>query len=164
MIEDKGAAIATRAAQLKAKLQQFKDQVKAKIVEKINATLARINQNQTDQMKKHLDKMSGILTKVESRVNEASSSGQSTASASAAIATAKEAIASASAAITVQAGMDYTIQVSSESAVRADAKLARDKLHGDLKNVRLLVIGAKQSVAKAIMIAATTLKGVKLGQ
>lgn len=163
-LEERRAEIASRAAQLRTRLGQFRDQVKAKIVERINTVLDQINQRQTQQMKKHLDKMSELLAKVENRVNEASSSGQNTASASAAVTNAKEAIASASTAVDEQMGNDYTIEVSTESAVRKDAKEARDALHQDLREVRSLVIAAKQAVANAIRVTAQTLKGLKIGQ
>lgn len=157
-------AIATRAAELKAKLQKFKDKVKASMVERINETFKRVNQNQTDQMRRHLDKMSAILTKLQTRVNETSSAGQDTSSANAAINDAKLTIASASSAVDSQASMDYTIKVSSESAAKSDTKLVRDKLHSDLQSARRLVIAAKQAVAQAIKTVAQTLKGVKYGQ
>src|SRR3989344_862832 len=163
-LSEKRAEIASKAAILKERLQNFKDKIKAATVQRISDTLNKINQNQTTQMQKHLDKMSGMVTRLESRINEAPGAGQSTASASAALNDAKQAIASASAAVTTQAGMDYTISVSSESAVRADSKQSRDKLHNDLKSVRQLVINAKQAVAKTIMTVAKTLGGVKSGR
>lgn len=163
-INEKRAEIASKAAILREKLQNFRDKIKAATVQRISDTLNRINQNQTGQMQKHLDKMSGMITRLESRVAEASGAGQNIASASGAVNDAKEAIASASAAVTAQAGMDYTISVSSESAVRVDAKQQRDRLHNDLKSVRQLVINAKQAVAKTIMTVAKTLGGVKSGR
>ena len=163
-LEMRRAEIASKAAQLRQRLQQFKDQTKALLVDRINTVLDQINQRQTQQMKKHLEKMSAILDRVEERVNEATTSGQNTASASAAINDANEAIASASAAVDEQMAMDYTIAVSTESAVRVDAKKARDALHQDLRDVRSLVIAAKQAVANAIKVTATTLKGLKIGQ
>jgi ABC-type transporter Mla subunit MlaD len=163
-LEMRRTEIASKTAQLRLRLQQFKDQTKASLVDRINTVLDQINQRQTQQMKKHLEKMSDILDRVGNRVNQVSSDGQDTASASAAVADAREAIASASAAVDEQMTNDYTIEVSTESAVRADAKEARDALHQDLRDVRSLVIAAKQAVANAIKITATTLKGLKIGQ
>ncbi|MBI4038255.1 hypothetical protein HY387_01240 [Candidatus Daviesbacteria bacterium] len=150
--------IATRAAALKLKLQAFRDQNKAKRVEKINETLAMINKKRTDHFVKFLDNAQRISNKLEDRVNEAEASGKDTTVAKAAIADAKTAIQAAKAAVLDQADNDYTIEVSSEKTVREDAKAARDSLRNDLGNLRKQVVEAKQAVAKAIQVAATTLK------
>lgn len=127
--------IASKEAALKTRLQQFKNKKKAEIAERVNTNLNKINQNQTDQMKKHLDKMSAILDKLEART---------------AVDPARAVIASASAAVTAQAQNDYTIQVTTETKVRTDAQMQRTKLHSDLSSVRKAVIDAKQAVANAI--------------
>lgn len=134
--------MATREAALKAKLDKFRDQKKAETADKVNANLNQINQKQTEQMLKHLDKMSALLTKLETQ--KGSSVESSTANVS---------IASASAVVKAQAAKDYTLTVTSESTVRKDAQKIRDMLHADLRNVRKLVIDAKQAVANAIRTA-----------
>lgn len=131
--------LASKAAALKSKLQAFKDQKKALLAERINANLNVINQNQTRQMQKNLGIMSAILDKLEARGGTSNT-----------ILKAKETIASASSAVIAQSQKDYTITVTSETKIKADAKLARDKLHADLTAVRKLVIEAKQSVVNAI--------------
>lgn len=135
--------VATREAALKAKLQAFKDQKKAEIVERISGNLNRINAQRTEQMLKHLDKMTAILNKLEDRVNQGSP----------ATAESKAKIASAEAAVKAQADKDYTLTVTSERKVKADAQAVRDRLHQDLQAVRKLAIDAKQSVANAIRVA-----------
>lgn len=145
--------ISSREAILKAKLATFKDKRKAEIAERVNTNLSRINKNQTDQMKRHLDRMSQILAKLQSRVSSGSPDIKDVNLANSAIASASSAIASASAAVTQQALNDYTIQATSEANIRKDAQAARNKLHTDLKAVRKLVIDAKQAVANAIRVA-----------
>lgn len=141
-MEAKKEKMATREAALKTKLEKFKDKKKAEAADRINTNLNRINQNQTDQMLKYLDKMSAILTKLETSTGSQS-----------AIADSRASIASATAAVKAQAAKDYTISVTSESTVKSDAQKARGQLHTDLKNVRQMVVDAKQSVAKAIKTA-----------
>lgn len=155
--------LATKAAALKERLAQFKDKRKAATVERVNATLQMINEKRTDAMRKHLDTMTKLLTKLSDRVAKKKAEGKDTSQADAAIASASASIASASAAVDAQALKDYTISVSSESGVRTDAKKVRDALHADLQAVRKLVIEAKQSVAAAIRVAATTLGGIGNG-
>lgn len=152
---------ASRAATLKARLAQFRDQKKADKVSRINETLAMINKKRTDMMLKFLNNAERILGKLETRVNDAGTKGKDTTQAKAAITDAKKVIADARAAVVAQAAKTYTINVSSETTVRADAKTARDQLHNDLQSVRTQVQNAKKAVANAIRVAATTLGGTK---
>lgn len=156
-IQDKLAAIkeriASKEAVLKARLEQFRDQKKAEITQKISNNLNRINQKHTQMMLKFLDRMSVILGKLEVRVNSSTPDIKDAEAAKGAIASAKNAIASASAAVNVQAEKDYTILVTSESRVKTDVQAARRLLHDDLKAVRRIVIAAKQAVANAIRVA-----------
>lgn len=135
--------IASREAQFKLRVDQFEDKVKAKLALKVNRVLNQINQNQTQQMNKHLNKMSEILDRVVTGAG-------GNASSSAQVAEARSAIETAQTAVETQAGRDYTINVSTESAIRKDAQTMRDRLRTDLRNTRQLVIGAKQAVAIAI--------------
>ncbi len=161
-IENRVAAVkekvASREAALQAKLQAFKDKRKAEVTEKVSTNLNRVNQRQTEQMLNHLDKMSSILNRLESRVNNPTADIKDVNAAKDAISKSREMIASASTAATTQAAKDYTIQVTSESKVKTDAKSQRDQLHKDLKAVRQLVIEAKQSVGNAISIARSGVK------
>lgn len=128
------APAATRAAALKEKLKNFRDQKKASAAARISENLNRINDKQTSQMLKHLDKMTSILgrLKVASKTN------------------AESKIASSAAAVKAQADNDYTLTISSETKAREEAQALRQKLHTDLRAVRQLVIEAKQAVAAAI--------------
>ncbi len=134
------AKIASREASLKAKLQKFKDKRKADLTQRISTNLNMINKNETEHMLKNLDTMSSILDKLEAILNNSE--------ASAAIASARQTIATTSAVVNEQAQNDYTIQVSSESTVRSDAKAKRDQLFNDLRAVRKEVIDAKQSIMR----------------
>ncbi len=145
--------MASREAAMKAKLDAFKDKRKAQTAERVNTNLNQINKNQTDQMLKFLDKATEILNKLEIRVNQNTPDIKDPAAAKAAIADARTKIASAEAAVKAQAQNDYTIQVTSETAVKKDAQAVREKLHSDLLGVRKLVIDAKQGVSNAIRIA-----------
>ncbi len=140
-VEVRKENMATRAATLKEKLKNFRDQKKATAAARISENLNKINDNQTSQMLKHLDKMTSILSKLEARVSSANT------------AVAKAKIASAEAAVKAQAENDYSLVLSSESKAKVEAQAIRQKLHTDLKTVRQTVIDAKQSVAAAIRAA-----------
>lgn len=156
-VEDKVASIkekiASREAALRTKLQAFKDRKKAEIADRINTNLNKINQNQAEQMQKHLNRMSAILDKLEARVNQNKPDIKDPPAARAAIASARTTIATASSAVQAQALKDYTIQVTTEGRARLDAKAMRDKLHRDILALRKIVIDTKQAVANAIRVA-----------
>ncbi len=146
--------MASREAELKTKLSKFKDQQKARIAERVNTNLNMINKNQTTKMQKNLAKMTTILDKLQTRVAQITPE----------ITSARSSIATASSAVTAQAAKDYTITVTTESKIRADAMKTRDQLQKDLKATRALVIAAKQSVAKAISINMSAKEGTPSGQ
>ncbi|MCR4305591.1 MAG: hypothetical protein NUV73_00730 [Candidatus Daviesbacteria bacterium] len=152
-IEATRAKIASRAATLKTRLQNFRDQNKAVLAERINTNLNNVNQNQTTRMQSHLDKMSEILDRLEARVNSGKPDIKDPISARAAIESSRTNISTASAAVSAQALEDYTITITSEGRIGLDAKTQRDALHKDLKATRQTVQEAKQSVASAIRIA-----------
>lgn len=145
--------VASKAAALKTRFDAFKDKRKAQIAERVNTNLNRINQNQTDQMKKHLEKMSALLDKLEARVNSGSPDVKNPTLAKTAIADARAKIAAATTAVDSQSQKDYTITVTTESKIRADVQAMRDQLKNDLQAVRKQVIDAKQSVSNAVRVA-----------
>src|SRR5258708_3873023 len=161
--------IASKEADFKARVTAFKDKAKAQLVTRVNDLLNQINKRRTTEMSSHLDKMSGILDKLKVRVGSASSSAliatksaesSQSGSVSDAINNAQAAISKAKIGVTAQADKNYTIQVSTESAVRSDAKTQRDALFVDLKATHQLVVDAKNAVSNAIK-AAKSLGGFK---
>lgn len=149
-----------RQAALKEKLKEFKDKRKANLAEKISNNLNRINEKRTSQMAKFLDNTERILNRLAERVDRANSAGKDTTTTKGAITQARDAIKVARNAVSAQKDKDYTITVNNETTIKTDAKATRDRLHTDLQVVRKLVIDAKQAVANAIKVAATTLGGV----
>ncbi len=151
---------ASREANLKLKLDKFKDQKKATIVQRVSDNLNRINQTRVDSANKFLANATRILDRLQERVTQRSS-GKDASAANSAIANARSTIASASAAVTLQSSIDYTVTIASESGAKADTKTVRDKFHSDWLNVRKSLIEVKQAVADAVRVSATTLGGTK---
>lgn len=145
--------IATREAALKAKLAAFKDKRKAQVAERVNTNLNKINQNYTDQARKHLERMSTLLDKLEQRVNNGSPDIKDSTAAKAAISESRARITAALASIETQAQKDYTLTVTTEAKVKADAQKMRDLLKTDIQALREQIIAAKQSVSNAIRVA-----------
>lgn len=142
---------ASREAQLKAKLDTFRDQKKAEIALRVSNNLNKINSKRTEQMTKHLQVMTNILGKLENKAGGASASAE--------IAKAKDAIASAQTAVTAQSEKDYTVTVTTENKIRVDTKTKRNLLMQDLQATRTIVIEAKQSLANAISIVRSMIGG-----
>lgn len=152
--------VASRAALLREKLATFRDRVKANRVQNINDILARINKVRTDAMLRHYDRMVEILTKVEDRVNEASGNGKDMTAAKSSISQARSALNEAKIALDAQIDKDYTVNVSSESTVKADAMAQRQQLFSDLKSIHDLLVTARKVIAEAISQAMSSIKGV----
>lgn len=155
--------VASRTAVLKARLAQFKDQVKASKVERINQTLGMINQKRYESMINHLKVLVKILDKIETRVNAAATEGKNADSAKSAIAAARTAIQNALIAVEAQKDKDYTIEISAETTVREDSKEMRDSLHTDLKSTQELLKSARTAVSDALTAAKKALSPVATG-
>lgn len=145
--------IASRAAALRVKLAQFKDKVKAERAQKVSETLKIINSNRTKMMTTHLGVLTKILNTIEDKVNEASAAGKNVDSAKSAISTARTAIEKASAAVGVQSGNDYTLEITTETTVKTEAKSTRDSLMTDLKSTQETVKQAREAVTAALKAA-----------
>lgn len=163
-IETRQEMIASKEATLKARLEKFKDKQKAKITQRVNTNLNKVNENKTSAMLRHLDKMSEILNKVKTRVTEAGNIGSDLASINTAITKAESTITTAKEAVETQSTKDYTIVATSEGKIKGDAKKARDSLHTDLKLVHDLVVAARKAVSDAISTAVSTLGGETHGK
>lgn len=145
--------IASQEAKFRQKLQQFKDQQKAVIADRVNTNLNKINQNQTDHMLKNLDLMTQLLDKLQQRVNSLSPDIKDPEAANEAIADAREVIDATVAAVQIQSQKDYTITATAEARIGLNAKAKRDLLFKDIMAARKLVINSKQMVSNAIRIA-----------
>ncbi len=112
-------------------------------------------------MLNNLVKMTAILDKLEARVNTGKPDIKDPTLTKTAIEKARASIASASAAVQTQAQKDYSIPLTTETRVKADAQKIRLQLQADLQAVRKQVIDAKQSVSNAIRIAKSGKEEVK---
>lgn len=142
--------LATRAAALKTKLARFKDKTKATKVEKVNSNLAAVNLRRTSQMSQSLNRIEAVLAKLKTWVSAQEAAGKDVSALKQAITATETAWNEADAAIKDQADNDYTIEVNTESTVKADAKTARDNLHNDLKTVHDKLVDVRQTLATAL--------------
>lgn len=162
-LDEKKEKMASREAALKQKLDSFRDKKKASLVEKINTRLVQINTKSTTHFNSILEKMNQIARKLETKIAEEKTNGSDTTSAENALSEAKAAILAAQTAVTSQTEKSYIIVVNTEAKVSEDARLAKTNLQNDLKTTHDLMVTARQSLAKAISTASSTLGGENNG-
>ncbi len=151
--------MASRAGELRKKLDKFKDKTKAARVENINSNLNKINERRTVQMQTALERISQVLNKLKTKTEEAGSKGKDVAAINKAISDAEALWKEADAAVKAQMEKDYSIVVNTEATVKSDASLARDSLRTDLKTVHTQLVETRQALANAIKTALSSIKG-----
>lgn len=136
--DDARIAIKARQEEFKAKVQTIKDQRKKTILENVNVKLAEVNKRNTDKLSEFLMKLQSVLDKIKTIATDPNIVTS--------ISVAQAAIDTAKAAVVAQAANDYTIQVTSETVLKANANSAISQLRKDLSATHKLVIDAKQAV------------------
>lgn len=145
--------IEAKKTELKDKLLKIKDERKKEIIGRVDNRLNEINENRMNHFSNALEKLDEIMLKISSRADKAESRGLDVSAARGALTEAKNAIAVSRAAIEMQSGKVYSINITSEEALKNSAVTARKALHDDVIKVFDTVKMAREAVKKA----ATTL-------
>ncbi len=132
------SAISDARTAFKEKLAGIKDARKQKIMENLDARLAELNKKKTDMLMSRLDRLSSILTKVSEMEGAVDADVEAAA---AAIATAKTAVEE-------QAAKEYVVDVTTETALKTNARAAIKEFITDMKAVVEKVRLAQVAVAK----------------
>lgn len=151
--------MASRAAELRKKLDKFKDKIKAGRLENINTNLNTINSRRTSQMQEVLKKISAVLEKIKAKTTEAGNAGKDVTAINTAIAALETEWAQADAAVKAQAEKDYSVTVNSETTAKDDVSSIRDSLKTDLQATHTQVVEARQALAKALSTALSSISG-----
>ncbi len=158
LIRDKFAA---RKETFQQELQQFKDQKKLALIDRIVNKMGNVNKQRTEQMTKALDRMKMVLDTLKTKVGTAKAAGKNTTEAESALLNAQTAITAAETAVASQSAKDYT-----PTAVTENASLKNiigaivSQLESDLQLTHKLVVDAKQ----ALMHAAEVVKHLQLNR
>ena len=134
-------------------LKVIKDEDKKISAEKIVEIIAELNARLTVDLSVKVDKIENVLVGIESRINKAESKGIDVTTVKAEVVKAKTAISTARTAISTQTSKVYTVNITSESTLKAEMKKIRDAFSSDVKVVRETVKQAHE----AVRITATTL-------
>lgn len=145
MIEMKGK-ITTQRENFKKSLLKIKDEKKRATAENINVKVQDLNAKATDQFSASISRIENVLVNIEARINSSGVTGADVSAVTANNAVAVKAIADAKAAIVIQSGKIYTINVTDEKTLRAEAQKVRDALNTDLRAVNEKVKVAHNAV------------------
>ena len=157
--EEMQKEIEAKKAELKQRLLGFKDKVKQQVVLRLGTNMTDLNTRMVDNFSGALDKLDQVLTSVSSRADKAEANGKDVSAVRTAITAAQGAIAAARALVSTQSGKVYSINVQSESTVKADASSTKQLLEADLKAVQAGVRAAREAVGKTLQ-ALTQIPGV----
>jgi len=141
--------IEARREELKQKLATIRDERKKQTTERIGAELQKLNERITAHFSNVLEKIENALERVNSRADKAEANNRDVRAVRTAISEAETAITDARTAASAQAGKVYTLEVTTEDALRVDVGRARQTLHTDLSAVREKVKAAHEAVRKA---------------
>ncbi len=138
---------------LKAKIANIRDEQKKITVERIDQDIAALNAVMTSHYANVLDQISDILKRIVSRTDTAQANGRDVTAVRTAIANAQTAIASARAAVVAQVAKTYSLNITTDTALKNNVGATRQTLRDDLKKAADSVKAAREAVRQA----ATTL-------
>lgn len=145
---DSKKSVLEKREALKTGLKKVKDQKKVQIVQKTDGKLEEINNNRTDHLSDVLNQLEKNLAKINARISAAEAKGVDISSAKSASDDAAKAIISARTAVEAQAAKVYKMTITDENKLKVDVGNTVQKLQDDLKQVRIIVQSAHDSVKK----------------
>lgn len=135
--------------EFKTKLSAIKDEKKQQIVTNLDSRISTINKNRTTEMSERLDRLTNILGKISTKEATLKSEGKNTVKLAADIVAAQAAIDAAKQAVTDQAAKVYTMNITTDTALKSAAATTIQQFMTDIKAVRTKVLAAQQAVVKA---------------
>jgi len=134
--------------QLKQRILEFKDQKKAQIVERVSTQMDSLNANKAEKYLATLKRLSYILDSIESRL-ETVDVAVDISSVNESIANARALIKSSTDQVNLQSNKIYSLNITSEDAVKNQVSLVVKGVQSDLTDVRNSVTYARDAVRKA---------------
>lgn len=155
MRQEMKSQIEVKRAELRAKLNNIRDERKKQTVEHIYTAANKLNERMTDHFTNVLDQIDEMLDRVESRTSKAETNGLDVSTVKPEITNAQNAIAAARAAVETQAEKVYAVQTTgNETTLRSEVGKTRQALHEDLTAVHDMVKAARDAVRKAAVTLA----------
>lgn len=152
--QDAHKIILNKREELKIELKKINDERKVKIVETTDGKLEKINNDRTNHLLNVLNHLEKALAKIKIRISAAKEKGIDVSSSQKSVDDAEKAIIAARAAVEAQASKIYKMTITEENKLKVDVGNAVKKLQNDLKQVRIIVQSAHDSVRKAAVALA----------
>lgn len=135
--------------EFKTKMAAIKDTKKQEIITNLDTRIATINKNRTTEMTERLERLTTILGKISTKEAALKSEGKNTTTLASDITVAQTAIDAAKTAVTAQAAKEYTMNITTETALKSAASTTIQQFMKDIKSVHAKVVAAQQAVVKA---------------
>ncbi len=135
--------------EFKTKMAAIKDAKKQEIISNLDTRIATINKNRTTEMSERLERLTTILGKISTKEATLKSEGKNTTTLASDITAAQTAIDAAKTAVSTQAAKEYTMNITTETALRSAAATTIQQFMSDIKAVRAKVVASQQAVVKA---------------
>lgn len=135
--------------EFKTKMAAIKDQKKQQLIANLDARIATMNKNRTSEMSDRLDRLTLILGKISTKEASLKTEGKNTTTLASDISAAQAAIDAAKTAVTNQAAKDYTMNITTDAALKNAASATIQQYKTDITAVFLKVKAAHQAVVKA---------------
>ena len=132
------AIVQAKRDEFKTRIQTIKDEKKKALVARIDGKLSEVNI-------KHTDRFSQVLTKLQTHLDKISQTAKDK-KVLADVGIAQASIDAAETAVANQAAKTYTIQITTETALRLNVGTTTSQLRQDLMSTHKLVVDAKQAV------------------
>ncbi len=133
----------------KQKISEFKDKQKVTRLTNLDTKLNEINKRKTTQMSERLEKLTEILGRISTKGADLESQGENTTTLNTSITSAQTAIDTAKTKVDEQAAKDYVVDVTTETALRANASATLKQFRTDLTATHKSVVDAQVAVRKA---------------
>lgn len=135
--------------EFKTKMAAIKDQRKQQLIANLDIRIATMNKNRTSEMSERLTRLTSILGKISTKEASLKAEGKNTTTLASDIAAAQSAIDTASKAVSEQAAKDYTMNITTDAALKSAASTVIQQYKTDITAVFLKVKAAHQAVVKA---------------
>lgn len=145
------AMMLEKKEEFKQRLQIIRDERKKAMLERIDEKISMMNNTSTARFSAVLEKLTIILNRIIDKGQVAKAKGVDTSMLDQAIVAGKTAIETAKAAVATQAAKAYSIDIVSETTLKATVGSTVSAFRKDLRDVHKIVIDAKQAVMKAEM-------------
>jgi hypothetical protein len=138
--------------QFKLKIQEFKDQNKTQVMEKLTADINNLNKKLVNRLLDRLDRLEKILGKIESRANKKASLGADMTAVNDQISSLKEDINALRNQLNDQLTKTYSPQITEEENLKSDIGKLYQELREDQKKFHNELISIRKKMTDLIQL------------